>query len=140
MFSIRGQSINLDVNELDDVATVCVEMISSVLLDRNIALELLPTVDGTAGLSDFDSSTLMYTFLPGSVAGTFLCEDIEIARDGIVEDSENFSTFLKSNHEVSDVTILQAKATISIGDSPLDSKSSGALLSYIVCSLINTVW
>lgn len=131
MFSIGELSTILDVNELDEVATDCVELISSVLLDRTIALELLPTADGTASLRDFDNSSLILIFLSGSVAGTSLCEDIEITRDGIVEDTENFSASLRINPEVSDVNIIQANAAISIRDSPLNSKSSVAISAFL---------
>lgn len=122
-FAIREQGTTFEVNEMDGMVTVCVELISNVTLDRDITLELFPTVNGTADLNDFNSSALMYTFMPGSVAGTFLCKDIGIARDGIVEDIEDFSVLLRSSPEVSDVNIQQAIKVISILNFPLDSKS-----------------
>lgn len=116
VFSI-GQQSTFILNEQDGEATVCVQLISSVLLDRDISLELLPAADGTASRTDFDGSPLTYTFLPGNSTGYFVCNTIGIAQDGILENIEEFTIQLMSNPEVEDVNIVQASATISIADS-----------------------
>lgn len=116
-FSISGQT-TFQVDEPIGAATVCVELTSSVLLDRDIALELLPAADSTASSSDFDGSTLMYMFPTGSSTGDFICNPIGITEDGVVEGTEEFSIQLMHNPQVDDVSIAQqGSVSISITDS-----------------------
>lgn len=110
----------MDVNETDGQATVCVELNGQ--LRRDIDLELAVIDSGMADLSDFNSTTLSYTFLSGSSSGDRVCEAIDIIRDGIVESSEDFSVELTASPPFADVSITRANATIRIMDSPLDSE------------------
>lgn len=90
-------------------------------LDRNISLELALSASGTAGPSDFDNSTLTYTFPSGSASASLVCNAIVITTDGIVEDNEDFAFELVATPEFEDVVITNGSGVIMIEDSPLDS-------------------
>lgn len=105
------------MEEQEGAATVCVELISSVLLDRIITLVLQPTADSTASWNDFDGSNLTYIFFTGSGTGAFTCNMVGITEDGILENTEEFSVQLMSNDLTEDVSITQESAIISITDS-----------------------
>lgn len=115
---------------MDGQATVCVELNGQ--LRRDIDLELAVIDSGMADLSDFNSTTLSYTFLSGSSSGDRVCEAIDIIRDGIVESSEDFSVELTASPPFADVSITRANATIRIMDSPLDSELVLITLSVVV--------
>ena len=116
-FSISEQASTFQANEADEGVTICVELTSMIQLGLDITLELTPSADGTAELSDFDSSTLAYTFFTGSGNGDLVCNTVGITRDGTVENTEDFSVLLALNPPNKHVRIEISSATISITDS-----------------------
>ena len=121
-FAINSTSPEISVNEMEGEGRVCVELLSGIL-DRNITLELVPLANGTANADDFDESILTYLFESGSSVGTVLCMEINITKDGVVENLEYFSIDLRDDSQFPDVTISNNSAIVVIEDSPEDSKS-----------------
>ena len=92
------------------------------ILDREVSLQLAVIDSGLASLSDFNSSTLSYTFAPESSPGDEVCAHISIYVDGIVEQEEDFSVMLLDNPGEEDIHVVQENATILMNDSQTDSK------------------
>lgn len=90
-------------------------------LDRVITLQLQPLANGKAGVSDFNDSTLLYTFSIGARSGDFECGTISIANDIVVEDTEDFVVELHDPLDISDVEITSSSAKVFIFDSSFES-------------------
>ena len=90
-------------------------------LNRDIFVELIITMD-TADTRDFNSSSLVYMFVSGSVAGSIVCNAVDISSDGVVEDRERFLVELQGNPEDSAINITSSLAEIFIEDSTSDCK------------------
>ena len=93
------------------------------MLDRNIELELT-FESGTADLTDFNATDLVYVFEAGSTTGASQCNTVAIASDGVVEDTEELTVTLRDSLMSSDVEISRSEAEVVIEDSPSDCKQN----------------
>ena len=105
------------VREEEGEVDICVELTGQ--LNRPIVLELVPSSD-TADTSDFNSSSLFYTF--DSMSENMTCMAVEITQDSIVEVTERFELDLQANPKDDAVLIRQNSAEILIDDSSVDCK------------------
>ena len=108
------------VNEQEGSVLICVES----LLQLNITISLDLTLEpGSASTSDFNSTSLTYTFPSGSPEGAVECEGVGITMDDIVEDTEEFSVFLAVDRQDILTNVTQGTAVVVISDSLVNSKS-----------------
>ena len=98
---------------------VCVQLLSLGELDRDINLDLTFETD-LSNSSDFNVTSLIYTFESGSGFGAEECNVIGVIEDGVVEDVETFVVTLQGNPPQNDVNVTTNTAEIVIEDSPLD--------------------
>ncbi len=91
-------------------------------LEREVFIDLVLVID-TADTSDFNSTSLMFTFDSGSVSGSIECNSVGISADDVVENVERFVAELRRNPEDDDaINITRSEAEIFINDSPSDCK------------------
>lgn len=98
---------------------ICVELTGE--LRRVVVLDLILSND-TADTSDFNSSSLVYTFGAGSRSGDTECNMVVITGDNIVEETEQFSVELHGNPDDHAVIINRSTALILIEDSSIACK------------------
>ena len=112
------------------MVSLCVELVGN--LSRIIELGLALETD-TASNDDFDSTPLIYMFTSGEVTGEIRCNNIEISRDGIVENTERFIARLSENSPADDVNLPRNVTEIRIEDSPQDSMFQILVHSFYLC-------
>ena len=109
------------MNEEDGQVMVCVQLVSMGELDRDIDLELTFDNDNISS-SDFNVTTVIYTFQSGSRFGDDVCNVLGVIEDGVVEDTESFVVTLQEITPEDDVSVTTNTAEIMVEDSPQDSE------------------
>ena len=114
-------------------------VLSLVQLDVTVNLEAFFET-GSADFSDFNSSSLSYTFEAGSVAGHTVCSSVGVTMDGIVENREDFTVVLSVTAQDVPVNITGGRAMVFIEDSTMDSEFITIISSsHICCCTFNKV-
>lgn len=130
-FFINLTATTSEVNEVEEEATVCVELIGE--LEKAIIVRLRFVDSSDTDLVNITSdSNLRLRFRAGSISGALECVAVGIVRDGIVEGTESFSVALRDPPPRADVITDQTPVTIVITDSPLDGESVKVLYLFSV--------